>query len=85
MVCVFDSQYLASLIVKFFTASTKLPDLSSFSLVKIAFAFSLCVFDAWPNVSAVTLLVSAIYSSSMTLRIASQMFALDNGLLLRSL
>ena len=69
-VAVFDSWYLASLFVKFFTASTSLSDLSSFSLVNIALAFSLCILDAWLNVSAVTLLASTVDSSYMNLRIS---------------
>ena len=78
----FVSEYLASLIFKYFTESSSLSDLSSFLLVQIAFAFYLCVLDAWLNISAVMLLSSAIDSSSMTLRIASQIFSLDNGVFL---
>ena len=44
---------------------TSLSNWSRFSLVKIAFEFSLCALDVRLNVSAVTLLASAIASSSM--------------------
>ena len=38
-------QRIATIVAKSFTASTSPSDLSSFSLVKIAFAFSPCVLD----------------------------------------
>ena len=82
--CCFYSSYLVLLISKFFTVSSSSFDLSIFSLVNIVFSFSLCVFDAWLNVSEVTLLSSAIDYSSMNLRISSQTFVLGNGVFLRS-
>ena len=66
----FDSYYSESLIFKYFTASTRSSNLSSFSLVKISFELLVCVLDACMNVSSVTLLSSAIDLSSMNLRIA---------------
>ena len=69
---VFDSKYLASFIVKLFTMSTTLSILSSFSLVNIVFVFYLFLSDIWMDVSTVTLLVSAIDSSSMNLRIITR-------------
>ena len=44
-VAVFDSEYLASVIVRLCTVSNSSYDLSSFSLVNISFAFSLFVLD----------------------------------------
>ena len=74
-----------SLIVTLLTASTILSDLSSFSLVNIAFELSLCLFDTLLDVSAVTLFASDIDSSFMALRIAYQIFTLNNEILLWSL
>ena len=76
---------LESFIVKLLIALTRLSDFSSFSLVNIVFKFCLCELDVLMNASAVTLLSSAIdsYSSSiMTFNIASQIFVLDNGVLM---
>ena len=78
----FDVPDLTSLIVKSFNEYTSLYDLSSFSLVNIAFAFSLCVMEVWLNVSLVTLLASDIYSSPTTLHIDSQIFSFNNSVLL---
>ena len=83
-VAVFKS-YPNFFLVIFLTASTGSSNFSSFSLVNIAFRFSLCELDARLNVSAVTLLETVIDTSSsfiMTLKTASQIFTLDNGVLL---
>ena len=58
--------------------STSFSKFFSFSLVNVAFTCYLCVLDAWLNASSVKLLASVIDYSSMTLHIASQIFALDN-------
>ena len=56
-----------------------------FSLIKIVFSFSLCVLGIWLKVSIVTwwaskvVLWASIYSSVMTLFIASWTLSLDNG------
>ena len=47
----FDTYYSAWLIVKSFNVYTRSPNLSSFSIVKIAFELSLCVLDVWLKVS----------------------------------
>ena len=43
------------IVFKSFNGYASSSDLSSFSLIKIAFAFSLCVLGVWLNISAVTL------------------------------
>ena len=85
---VFFNSYPASFIVNLLIASTSSSDLSSFSLVKIVSAFSLCELDAWLNALAVMLLASVIYYSSssiMTSIITSRVFTSDNGVSLLSL
>ena len=86
-VAVFNS-YLMSFIVIFATESTSLSEFSSFSLENIVFGFYFCELDARLHLSEVTFSGSVIdlsSSSLMTLNTASQIFTLDNGILLWSL
>ena len=66
LVTVFNS-YPELIIFNFLTASTSSSDLSRFSLVKIAFGFSLYELDACLNVSSVTSLASVIDPTSSSL------------------
>ena len=83
-VTVFNS-FPTLFIYVFTTALTRSSEFSSFSLAKIEFEFSLCELDSRLNLSAVTLLASGIAPSSsslVTLKTASRIFALDNGVFL---
>ena len=84
----FFNSYPALFIVKLLIASTRLSNLCSFLLVKIASAFSLYELDARLNAEAVKLLESVIDSSSSsitTFKIAYQIFAWDKCASLLSL
>ena len=87
MVAVFNS-YTMLFIVVLLTVLTRSPEFYSFSIANIAFKFTLCELDARLHVSEVTLLeyfIAPCSSYLTTLKTASRIFTLGNGILLLSL